>query len=38
LVVAGAVAAGMRHPPLLPLGVGFGLAVIIGFGVYYISL
>jgi hypothetical protein len=39
LVVAGAVAAaGTRYPQLLPLGAGFGLAIIIGFAVYYISL
>jgi hypothetical protein len=30
--------AGTRYRPLLTLGVGFGIAVIVGFGVYYVSL
>ena len=30
--------AGTRYRPLLALGVGSGIAVIVGFGVYYISL
>jgi hypothetical protein len=31
-------AAGMRYGRLLTLGVGLGVAVIVGFGVYYASL
>jgi hypothetical protein len=30
--------AGTRYRPLLAFGVGSGIAVIVGFGVYYISL
>jgi hypothetical protein len=31
-------AAGTRYRPLLPFGVVLGTAVIVGFGVYYVSL
>jgi hypothetical protein len=32
------IAAGLRFPRLLPLGIGLGVGVVVGFGAYYVSL